>query len=156
MHRNLLLPCDFLPAEDAIPPAQRQKKKCDKRTKQTPQKQSSDKEDDWRDITALQRENRASEAHYRMADEVVLVNEDLDRYSSVEDEDLEMDQRQRDTESQDRVDDTHSIEEDISADSDQEHSSSPPGQQKKYPFRQRKPKAMFTYHRLGQPSMSYK
>ena len=43
-----------------------------------------------------------------------------------------------------------------SAPSDEdEDPADPPAMENKYPFRARKPKMIFTYHKLGQPTMSH-
>ncbi|KAK7878977.1 hypothetical protein WMY93_034191 [Mugilogobius chulae] len=137
MHRNLLLPCDFL------------------------LEKSSDDEDDLRDITGLHMEYRIPEVHYELVEEVAIDNEEAERHSSAGEEDEPQgNQNEVDTESQDGDNDRQGNVEDHqspeSAGSDQEDPGPSSGQQKKYPFRLRKPKLMFTYHRLGQPTMSYK
>lgn len=100
MHRNLLLPSDFLPGEKIDLPAQ--KRKSDKKPrKQKPQEHISDDEDEWGDITGLQMEHRIPEEQYELAEEIAMDNEEAERHSSAGEEDEPRgEQAEVDTESQ--------------------------------------------------------
>lgn len=161
IHRNLLLPCDFLPVEKVDTPAEprKQRKKVSKR-RQTEQEHSSGDEADWRAIIIPQARNcKQVKSHLRpdppefQPHPEAAAAEDLDSEDRTE-------QQLPEEEELGTPDDTELLnaqsedESPASAQSDQEDTHQSPVTQKKYPSRIRKPRMMFTYHRLGQPIMS--
>lgn len=165
MHRNLLLPCDFLPLETVVPPDKDTKKTKSHRQKysqvDTQDSTAEEDEDGWHAIIGLQagnntqsdRQLRAEAPEFHPANDTTRESEDHNTdddtraqltpevNDGVEPEDpAERDESQGDVSSE-------------SGSSDQEGPAHIPERQ--YPFRQRKKRVIFTYDKLGQPSTSH-
>ncbi|TWW57317.1 Retrovirus-related Pol polyprotein from transposon 297 [Takifugu flavidus] len=178
LHRNLLLPCDFLPMEEDKFERRKAKTKSNtvkRRRRQEVQndgesESSSDDENNWRFITTHPREPcdcvrsqlRASAEEFQPqaaerqpeqdeGGEQLDREDDIKMESEVEDRgDAEAEQ----VESSDEADEMNS-EERVSADeADERDPELQPAPTRKYPLRHRQPPKTLTYKTLGQPSVT--
>ncbi|KAK7901901.1 hypothetical protein WMY93_018670 [Mugilogobius chulae] len=161
MHRNLLLPCDFLPVETLVSPTEEPKKK--KRDSQkkshvdTGESTADEDEDGWRAIVGLHTGNdnsqlRAETPEFHLDNDRARDGEDLNaddvtgEQLAPEADDMVAPEDQADH------DGGHGDVSSESGSSDQEGPACT--STKQYPFRLRKRRVVFTYDRLGQPSTS--
>ncbi|KAK7886457.1 hypothetical protein WMY93_026078 [Mugilogobius chulae] len=161
MHRNLLLPCDFLPVETLVSPAEEPKKK--KRDTQkkshvdTGESTADEDEDGWQAIVGLHTGNdnsqlRAETPEFHLDNDRARDGEDLNaddvtgEQLAPEADDMVAPEDQADH------DGGHGDVSSESGSSDQEGPACT--STKQYPFRLRKRRVVFTYDRLGQPSTS--
>lgn len=153
MHRNLLLPCDFLPVEKDDSTVQSRRPRRNKQAnKQRLQDHNSDDEEDWTGIIGLQPGDMRQEEVGEQVDYMEDVIDERDA-SAEEGEELQREQQHMDIEFPDRHSDGEDHQPPESAGSDQEDAD-PPHQHKKYPLRLRKPRLVFTYPKLGEPTLS--
>lgn len=163
IHRNLLLPCDFLSTTE--PKVTTQPKRPKKEKEEQRHADSSDDEEDWEAIihAPLQHHNMESdqliESQLRAeAPEFHPHNEDMQRDCIADGggpvqqptlgEDMEGLGEDFHPENMNSGDESHQ-----SADSDPEETDTSPRRVRRYPFRTRKPMSRFNYHNLGQPFM---
>ncbi len=162
-----MLPCDFLPAKkvDSPPtPEKKRQKKKKQRHKGKACSSEDEDEDSWQSIIGLkQRSDRQVESTLRAE-----VHEfHPDRGKDVVDGHHKEDSMRQQTEPEEdiigtaeqNVETSHTQREEQSPESasgdEEEDPDHPPVPQRKYPSRMRKPKMVFTYHRLGKPTMSH-
>uniref|UniRef100_A0A3B3SXZ0 Gypsy retrotransposon integrase-like protein 1 n=1 Tax=Paramormyrops kingsleyae TaxID=1676925 RepID=A0A3B3SXZ0_9TELE len=157
LHRNLLLPCDYLPVgQEHLPgrPERENKKTAGKTLTQKNQIccDSSDSEEDWRSLVGVphdkesQKDSGYSQSEPpapRPGDAVTLTDADLE-----EEDEQGAGQGEDEVPSLRRA--AHGT--DDAEESDAEIPSQP-ARERTYPLRNRKAKKMFTYHALGQPSV---
>ena len=167
LHRNLLLPCDFLPVEKVdlpLEPVKRKKRHNKSKHKEQEQSSEDENEDGWTSIIGLrQRASGHGEDHLNVeAPEFYPSNGEAAEMEHNEDNGIRRDlasdgEEIRASEQDTEVSDTQSEEgspESAPSDED-EDPADPPAMENKYPLRTRKPKMIFTYHKLGQPTMSH-
>uniref|UniRef100_A0A8C6Q036 Gypsy retrotransposon integrase-like protein 1 n=2 Tax=Nothobranchius furzeri TaxID=105023 RepID=A0A8C6Q036_NOTFU len=164
IHRNLLLPCDFLSTGDLEIPTQPKKKKKKRRDNETPGDSSED-EGDWEAIISPCQQNHDMESNHHT--ESPLRAEAPEFYPNVGDMQRNWTEDDVGTGSQPTLGgDGHALLDGnvqsgtveseelpcISSSNDDEDADT--SLYRRYPFRIRKPTLRFTYHKLGQPVMS--
>ncbi|XP_078798076.1 uncharacterized protein LOC111946953 isoform X1 [Oryzias latipes] len=141
MHRNLLLPCDFLPldTEDSQQEKMRKKRYTQEHQVNTRESSADEEEDEecWRAISGLPA-GRDTRSRLQLRAEAPVFHPYNKR--SQESDPAEKDEVQAEVPFE-------------SSSSDQE--DPPYNSVKQYPFRQRKKRQVFTYDKLGLPSTSY-
>lgn len=168
LHRNLLLPCDFLPVEEdkleAKKGASRRKRKA--KPKDSSVDSSSDDESKWRCIT----QGRA-EPFDQVRSQLRVEAEEIQPQAAVRDLEQNheiVEERTVGSEvekgetmragpvlSSEEADEMSAGQVSTSDEADDECPESQPTLTRKYPFRQRNPPKTLTYDRLGQPSVTH-
>ncbi|CAL9693785.1 unnamed protein product [Knipowitschia caucasica] len=161
LHRNLLLPCDFLPVEMTVPPDKETKKKKRDTKRQshmdTQNSTADEDEDGWYAIIGLRTGNSTEEDnHLRI--EAPEFHPDNDMTQEGEEHDTDDETRahvapeaEAPEDRAEKVDGQDDVLSESSS-SDQENPVDTPAKQ--YPFRLRKKRVIFTYDKLGVPSTS--
>lgn len=168
LHRNLLLPCDFLPVETQTPGKNRgervhNKKKRTQTTRHTEPEPSSDcdEEDDWRGISGWPQEDSSVNDRSDLSAEAMEFHPHQQTEVPVPEEDVEMAAQvlwplEADVEPEVQM--TSDVEdvETVPADPEDEEEVSPPSSppSRQYPSRIRHAPRTFTYDTLGQPTFS--
>lgn len=167
MHRNLMLPCDFLPVEEVDSPPTPEKKRQIRNKQRREEKEYSsgdEDEDSWQSIIGLNQGSdrqvestlraEAHEFHPNRGGDVVddhREEDNMGQQMELGDEIIESPEQ--------NVETSHTQREELSPESASSNEEDDPDHlpvpQRKYPFRMRKPKMVFTYHRLGQPTTSH-
>lgn len=169
LHRNLLLPCDFLPVEEEDEQRKKGKKRnklnTEKRSKRQQQQKerdldsSSEDESNWRFITTLPAEPvhqprsqlrvEAEEFQPQRADTEPEQHGEEDECPDMGEENRMQSEVENGETEEDRSEQMSSSDE--ADEMGPEPQAAPP---RKYPLRQRNPPRTFTYNTLGQPSVT--
>ncbi|XP_013884929.1 uncharacterized protein LOC106533237 [Austrofundulus limnaeus] len=160
LHRNLLLPCDFLPVEQIQPEPLRPAKSKFKRHGNKQQEQqrvdlqsASDEEEDWRGIRGP-----TTEGYGQLSVQLRTEAEEfrpLPATQEPEDNTGQMEQHQ-DAQEEDGAEPEAVLEDRQGEELDHNNAEPSPTATRKYPPRNRQPAKTLTYDSLGQPSLSFR
>lgn len=181
LHRNLLLPCDFLPIEQSQPETKTAKRRvkstCKDRhqeqfERQEDQQYSSEDEDNWRSIKAQPTERDRQHSSQLRAEAEDFVpqsgtqvtdpetdqsdhHQDVAGDDGLEPELVRVEPEQRGPEPERRGPEPADMEAAESSDAENQTNAGPSSAvARKYPLRNRLPTMTFTYDSLGQPSIT--
>lgn len=170
MHRNLLLPCEFLPIQNVDPYTgnRKEKRQNNSQRHEKPEREdSSEDEVGWRGIIGWKADDRRQEEQHLYTERQPAEAPDVYPEAGAADEgdldgendgECQRDQQEEvsDTQSSERSSHHRSAESACSAsDQGDDDPDQSPVREKRYPLRQRKQKLMFTYPKLGMPELSH-
>lgn len=181
LHRNLLLPCDFLPVDEDKPVKRKtktksntdQKRKWQEFRKDSEPDSSSDDESNWRFIIThpvepsnctrsqmrVEAEEFQPQAAERRLEQINDGGDQLEREDVIRMEPEVEDGESAEAEqvvSSDEADEMNSEGKSSSDEADEKNPEQQPAPARKYPFRQRNPPKTLTYSTLGQPSVIHR